>query len=439
MFTGAKTKYRILTRIVSAIMSDDPAEPPTTGRRSRRARTKVIDYAKEQEFSDEDLFEDVVKETPAAPNTATKKKKTKGGRKSKGRKSTSKKQQQQDDFAENPFEDEDEYEYVASKPVYTEKGYDPALPPIRERFPFLPEYELDGSPRIDLIVGRRPVDEKDDNKKKSRKDDDTGDEDDGFDTGDNNDDEEDFGGRKRRGRGGNKKRGNGAKKSSANDINVVEYEYLVKYKNLSYLHLEWKSGADLESMNKSAKTMYRRYLKKIAQGQDEELENPEFDPSFVVVQKVLAEEEQELELEVEGEELLKWEKQREKELAEEDLSEEEREKEEERRKEEEEKAKEEERRKEEERLRLEKEATSAEDSKEGPDKKDGEAATDKDGGDVKMETTTEEKKGEFGTLFGFVHLHNFTTMLFVTIAIIVLTIRFSLVQMMYRMTGGKRI
>jgi len=375
-------------------MSDDPAEPQTTGRRSRRARTKVIDYAKEQEFSDADLFEDV-KETPAAPNTATKKKKAKGGRKSKSRKSTSKKQQQQDDFAENPFEDDDEYEYVASKPVYTEKGYDPTLPPIRDRFPFLPEYELDGSPRIELIVGRRPVDEKDDNKKKSRKDDDTGDEDDGFDTGDNDDDdEEDLGGRKRRGRGGSKKRGNGAKKSSANDTNVVEYEYLVKYKNLSYLHLEWKSGADLESMNKSAKTMYRRYLKKVTQGQDDELENPEFDPSFVVVQKVLAEEEQELELEVEGEELLKWEKQREKELAEEDLSEEEREKEEEKQKEEEEKAKEEERQKEEERLRLEKEAKSAEEAKEdGSDKKGEEAATDKDG-DVKMESASEEKKDD---------------------------------------------
>merc|ERR1712078_303113 len=114
------------------------------------------------------------------------------------------------------------------------------------------------------------------------------------------------------------------KNSSENDSgkDFVEYEYLVKYKNLSYMHLEWKSGADLESMNKSAKTIYRRYLKKVAQGLDEEIENPDFDPSYVVVQKVLAEE-QELELEVEGEELVKWEKQREKELAEEDLSEEE--------------------------------------------------------------------------------------------------------------------
>ena len=378
-------------------MSDDLAEPPSTGRRSRRARTKVIDYAKVQEFSDEDLFEDVEEKKPvAAPNTATKKRKTKGGRKSKGRKSTSKKQQEHDDFAENPFEDDDEYEHVPSKPIYTEKGYDPTLPPIRERFPFLPEYELDGSPRIELIVGRRPVDDDENNnkeKEKGRKDD-SGDEDDGSDTGDKDDDEEsDVPKRRGRGRGGNKKGKNGAKKSSANENSIVEYEYLVKYKNLSYLHLEWKSGADLESMNKSAKTMYRRYLKKVAQGQDDDLENPKFDPSFVVVQKVLAEEEQELELEVEGEELLKWENQREKELAEED-SEDEREKEEERLEEEEKKAKKEERLKEEERLRLEKETKAAEAAEQSIDKKDGEPEIQKDG-DVKMEDTSEEKKGEF--------------------------------------------
>merc|ERR1712176_361037 len=83
-------------------------------------------------------------------------------------------------------------------------------------------------------------------------------------------------------------------------------------------------------MNKSAKTIYRRYVKKISQGQDEDLESPDFDPSFVVVQSVLAEEEQELELEIEGEELLEWERKREKELTEEDLSDEERERETER-------------------------------------------------------------------------------------------------------------
>jgi hypothetical protein len=69
-------------------------------------------------------------------------------------------------------------------------------------------------------------------------------------------------------------------------------------------------------MNKSAKTIYRRYLKKIAQGLDDELESPEFDPSYIVPQKIVAEREQEMTLELTDKELLKWEKQREKELAE---------------------------------------------------------------------------------------------------------------------------
>jgi hypothetical protein len=378
-------------------MSDDPdPEPSTEGRRSRRARTKVIDYAKEQEFSDEDLFEDVPEKETAAVTPAPKKKK--GNRKSKGTgRKSSKKKQENDVYSQDPFEDGAEDDYVPSKPVYTEKGYDPALPPIRERFPFLPEYELDGSPRIDLIVGRRPVDEKDDKKKDLEDNSSDNDDDGGFNTADD-DDDEDFGGRQRKGRRGGKRNNGvrnkkGNKKESGKDF--VEYEYLVKYKNLSYMHLEWKSGADLESMNKSAKTIYRRYLKKVTQGQDEDFENPDFDPSFVVVQKVLAEEEQQLELEVEGEELIKWEKQREKELAEEDLSEEEREMEEERQKEEE-RFKEDERRKEEERLRQEKKANEVEEKVEGNDKVDGEIGAQKDtAGDDKQDPISDEKKGRF--------------------------------------------
>ena len=384
------------------------SEEQTTGRRSRRSKAKVVDYSKEQEFSDEDLFEDVSQNEPAPVTPAvTKKRKTKGNRKSKGgnRKSSSKKQKQQDadTTSTDPFEDDTIDEYVPSKPIYTEKGYDPALPPIRERFPFLPEFELDGSPRIELIVGRRPVDEKDKSRKENSSDDD-GDGDKSSisdDDGDDDDDEEESDGRKRRGRLGNDKgnnkrgkkssAGNNKKKKEDSGKDFVEYEYLVKYKNLSYMHLEWKSGADLESMNKSAKTIYRRYLKKVTQGQDEELENPEFDPSYVVVQRVLAEEEQELELEVQGEELLKWEEQRERQLASEDLSEEEREKEEERQKEEEEKQKKEEETK----LEKEKETEKAAEEKpeEGADKKDGEIAQQEDGDGENKSILEEEKKG----------------------------------------------
>jgi hypothetical protein len=190
----------------------------------------------------------------------------------------------------------DSYDDIAGPPVYTERGYDPLLPPIRERFPFLPEYEEDGSPKIELIVGRRPVDEKEDKN---------------ADEDDINDDADGTGSPSTRRRAV-------LKKSSSNRSDAIapaEYEYLVKYKGRSYLHLEWKTGADLESMNKSAKGIYRRYLKKIAAGDSEELENPEFDPSYVVPQMVIDHAEQEFTVELTDKELLRWEKEREKEIA----------------------------------------------------------------------------------------------------------------------------
>ena len=286
-------------------MEDEPG-----GRRSRRAKTKV-NYAKEQEFSDlEDVFQDSPDEEERAP---------KRGR-PRGRKSTG----GDGVIMSNTGEMDENGIYLPPKKIYTEKGYDPGLLPIRERFPFLPEYELDGSPRIDLIVGRRPKDEKESNDKGS--DDDDDDDDEGKnDVNDSNDSDEDddsySGGRKRRGR---KKRGS-KKKASPQKTKIkknegsglVEYEYLVKYKNRSYLHLEWKTGADLESMNKSAKSLYRRYLRKVEAGTDEDLEDPNFDPSFAEPQKIVAQAEQEITLELNDKELIEWEKEREKELAEE--------------------------------------------------------------------------------------------------------------------------
>lgn len=272
------------------------AEP----RRSRRSKRNV-NYSKEQDFSDGDVFEDSPEEEPTP---------RRGRPKSTTRKSTSSRRQQND---EDLIVEEHDDEFRSNKPVFTEKGYDPALPPIRERFPFLPELEPDGSPRIDLIVGRRPVDEKGDDGKGSG--DENNDIEEEAEAEEQDSDDEDEGDRSAR------RRRNTKKKDSESPTNeqssVIEYEYLVKYKNRSYLHLEWKTGADLESMNKSAKTIYRRYLKKVAQGSDEDLENPEFDPSYVVPQKVIAEKEQEFTMELTDKELLKWEKEREKELAEE--------------------------------------------------------------------------------------------------------------------------
>lgn len=276
-------------------------------RRSRRSK-KNVNYSKEQDFSgDEDIFEDSPGEEPA-PKRA----RPRSSRKSTGsRRQAQQHQQQMQDMDDHLMGDTLDDDFRSNKPIYTEKGYDQNLPSIRERFPFLPEFELDGSPRIDLIVGRRPVDEKGEDTTKSGEVSADGDAEEK--ESEEDDDDEDTGDRRRGTRGKKDDKEKEPEPSSA----VVEYEYLVKYKNRSYLHLEWKSGADLESMNKSAKTLYRRYLKKIAAGLDDELENPEFDPSYAVAQKICAEKEQELTLELNDKELLKWEKEREKELAEE--------------------------------------------------------------------------------------------------------------------------
>jgi chromodomain-helicase-DNA-binding protein 7 len=272
---------------------------------------KKIDYAKEQEFSDEDLFGD-----ESSPDEAVLKK----VRRSK--KSTGVRRQ----AAMSADEDVDDYAGGESKMVYTEMDYDPMLPPIRERFPFLPEYEEDGSPKIELIVGRRPVDEKEE----VNSDDDGEDAEDATATkpkppaspgGDESDDDGKKS-RKRKTRRSSKtkspKTPSPTKKTNNEEPENVEYEYLVKYKGRSYLHLEWKTGADLESMNKSAKGMYRRYLKKIAAGTDDDLESPDFDPSYVVPEKIVDEKDQEFQIELTDKELLKWEKEREKELAKEE-------------------------------------------------------------------------------------------------------------------------
>jgi len=284
--------------------------------RARRATAKKVNYAKEQEFSDADLFED----SDEAPQPA---------RRSRPR--PRRKKQQQRTASPPPMSgyggavaDDDDVGGgggdIYYRPVYSERGYDPDLLPIRERFPFLPEYEEDGSPKIELIVGRRLVDENDD-----APDGEGGDDDDEEKKESGDEDEELAGGRTRRRRSSSpKKKKKAAALPGSPDAAATggngpgEYEYLVKYKGRSYLHLEWKTGADLESMNKSAKGIFRRYVKKVAAGVDDDLENPEFDPSFAVPEKILDEADQEIQVELTDKELLRWEKQREKELAEED-------------------------------------------------------------------------------------------------------------------------
>lgn len=345
--------------------------------RARRTNTKVVNYAKEQEFSDAeaDLFEDQSEEE-AKPVTV------KRGRPPKAARVVREKVETISTVVQQPHHhhtaaaaaaaavepDEDHllfhHQLHRERPIYTEKGYDASLRPIRDRFPFLPEYEEDGSPKIELIVGRRPVDEKEEQQAAA---DAAGDDDDDDDDAVSENEENgtnaktgyvaaaaDSGGgddddaaapqrRKRRSAAPTSaKKGRVSSSSAAGDDDasspnkkkkvatspttqaaanaaanhVVEYEYLVKYKGRSYLHLEWKTGADLESMNKSAKGIYRRYLKKLTvPGIDlEELESPDFDPSYVVPEKIVDEADQEIAIELTDKELLKWEEQRGKEM-----------------------------------------------------------------------------------------------------------------------------
>jgi hypothetical protein len=307
---------------IDCAMSDAVCEvaSPT---RVRRATAKAVNYSKEQEFSDaEDLFEDESDEE-AKPRRGAGRIKVKatgggGGRNNSMETSTVAKG--------DHFADEEDNVFQSQHPVYTEKGYDPNLPPLRERFSFLPEYEEDGSPKIELIVGRRPVDDKEETRIKG---DDNDIIEDDEDDEDEEDEEEELGTSRSRRKAApatpSKKKGKDTspkKKRSGNTPEstsvdqVIEYEYLVKYKGRSYLHLEWKTGADLESMNKSAKGIYRRYVKKLSTpGIDlEELESPEVDPSYVIPEKVLDEADQEISEELTDKELLKWEQQRANEL-----------------------------------------------------------------------------------------------------------------------------
>ena len=193
--------------------------------------------------------------------------------------------------------------FERSGPVYSEKGYDPNELPLRERFTFSPEYELDGSSKIDCIVGRRIKQTKraighdlsDDDNEEQQEDTTTN-----INNGEGGQEE------KQKTRKAKEAAAKAAAESSG--LGHVEYEYLIKYKGVSYLHLEWKAGNELESMNKSAKTIYRRFLKKLDAGNEEGLEDPEFDQSFIQPQKIVDEQEHEIEVEMTDAEFIQWEK-----------------------------------------------------------------------------------------------------------------------------------
>lgn len=261
------------------------SQETVTSGRSRRAR-KAINYSLEQQFSDDDgIFEEEVKAESVSRKKASRPRKSTGSTANTG-------------GYQAPTSDGG-ISFERSKQQYTERGYDPYELPIRERFTFEPEYEEDGSPKIEMIVGRRPIE---DTKDRTQAHADASDE-------DGSDDDSDAP-RTRRSRTKNEE-------EEEDENTEMDYEYLIKYKGRSYLHLEWKTAADLESMNTAAKTAYRRFLKKLEKGTEDDLEDPTIDPSFTEPGRILAEEEQEVMVEMTDKELAKWEKERKKEMEEE--------------------------------------------------------------------------------------------------------------------------
>lgn len=252
-------------------------ETLATGR-SRRSR-KAIDYSQEQQFSDDDdVFDDV---------------KVEKSKKSKSRRSNA------NTGGYGLADASGVSTYKRDKPVYVERGYDlSSYAPIRERFTFEPEYDDDGTRLIETIVGRRPIEDTKDRVQADGH---------GLNGASDVDDSDEDGPTTRR----NKKKPSkksGEKEESKGINSDHDYEYLLKYKGRSYLHLEWMGGADLESMNTKSKGMYRRFLKKLDQESDEDLEDPTIDPSFTEPGRILAEEDHEIMVELTGKELAKWEK-----------------------------------------------------------------------------------------------------------------------------------
>lgn len=110
---------------------------------------------------------------------------------------------------------------------------------IRSRFPFEPEREEDGSLLIEKILGRRL--RTDASYKRVR-----------------------------------------SSIEALRNMTAVEskgeYEYLVKYKTLSYLHVQWLTATDITAMNKGSNLSLMRYLGKIDRGEIDS-EDGDIDPT----------------------------------------------------------------------------------------------------------------------------------------------------------------
>ncbi len=295
--------------------------------RVRRSTTKAVNYSKEQEFSDDDIFEDGHEDDDNdVPRSATSSRR----KQSRPRKSTT---PYESSVGRESFSTDyggvgavtsssggnNGYD-IPEKFRHFERGYDVSLGHIRERFDFMPELELDGTPKVELIVGRRLIADGDN----ENSDNDNNNDDDSNDDDSDEDMDDDDGTTPVRKRSTRKQQKSKQKQQRKNEDEPAkhhaEYEYLIKYKGKSYLHLEWKAATELESLNKSAKTLYRRFLKKIQLGTDEEIEDPDFDPAFIQPQRIVDEDEVEVHVELNDEELMEWERQRERENQDEESS-----------------------------------------------------------------------------------------------------------------------
>jgi len=287
--------------------------------RPRRARrtTKQVNYSKEQEFSDEDdVFEDGLTSTPSAPPTPSS---SNAPVRRRGRKSDANSANNGGLEGHNAFNASSGHFSRDDKYKYVEKGYDPTQPHLRERFTFWPEIEPDGSPKVELIVGRRAADPK--KLKDQEVEEEKEHESDDSEVIDKEEEVIKDEPKRKRGRPSKSDKSNIKKTASSPETppsgdhdgtsERVDYEYLIKYKGVSYLHLEWKAASELESMNKSAKTLYRRFLKKIQTGNaEEDLVDPDVDPAYITPQLILDEDEHEVMVELTDEELVAWEKER---------------------------------------------------------------------------------------------------------------------------------
>ena len=115
---------------------------------------------------------------------------------------------------------------------------------IRERFPFEPEREDDGSLVIEKIIGRQIRSDR---------------------------------------------------KVSAFQISAdstameskFDYEYLVKYKSLSYQHVVWLTASDIYTMSSKSKASLNRYLTKIDRNDPSAQEDGDIDPTVTEIERIL--------------------------------------------------------------------------------------------------------------------------------------------------------